>query len=603
MAADAMQASVRLPARSWVAVYLALNSSVCMSVVMAEPRLRCAIYTRKSTEDGLDKPFNSLDAQHEACAAYIDSQKHEGWERIDRRYDDGGYSGATMKRPALEALLAGVRAGVVSVIVVYKVDRLSRSLSDFAKIVEILDENHVSFVSITQQFNTTSSMGRLTLNMLLSFAQFEREVISERVRDKVAASKQKGMWMGGVPPLGYDIEQRRLVVNAQEAGLVGKIFDQYLALHSCITLAIRLNEMGHRNKAWANRHGAIRGGQAFTNQALSKILNNPIYIGQTRHKEKTYKGQHDAIIPMDIWHQVQAQLNIGREKRVPHQTKYPSLLAGKIYDCAGALYTPTYTVKNKTTHYRYYLLKSTGHRINAAEMEAIVADTLRVLSTNLEHWHACWCSGSGRLMTEEAQHCWQKIWRGWSKLNQKTQSDIAQKSIDRILMTEGSISIRMCYAGMIEAVSDFEGVEDDDVQAIPDPNFKPDVIVRDDYLDISLPIVLLTNGCHPRAANMVSKQLHVFEKAHSNATLVRALVKSYRWNQMLQQGKTTITQLAQETKLGRTYVSRMVGLSLLAPDIITAIMNGTQPRTLRLKDIMTPLPMDWGQQRVVLGHI
>jgi DNA invertase Pin-like site-specific DNA recombinase len=268
--------------------------------------LRCAIYTRKSSEEGLEQSFNSLDAQREACEAFILSQREGGWKALPARYDDGGYSGGTMERPALQRLLKDVEAKKVNVIVVYKVDRLTRSLADFAKIVEALDGHGVSFVSVTQQFNTTSSMGRLTLNVLLSFAQFEREVTGERIRDKIAASKRKGMWMGGPVPLGYDLDARKLVPNAKETALVCKIFSLYLELGCVSRLAVRLAREKIRSKVWISKAGTRLGGNAFARGALYALLQNRLYIGEIRHRDQWYAGEHQGIVPRQLWDNVQA---------------------------------------------------------------------------------------------------------------------------------------------------------------------------------------------------------------------------------------------------------------------------------------------------------
>jgi len=279
------------------------------------PVRRCAVYTRKSSEEGLEQDFNSLHAQREACEAFIRSQRGEGWRLIETAYDDGGLSGGTLDRPALQHLFADIAQHRVDTVVVYKVDRLTRSLMDFAKIVELFDRHRVSFVAVTQQFNTTTSMGRLTLNILLSFAQFEREVIGERVRDKIAASKKKGMWMGGVAPLGYAIEHRKLVVLPSEAGTVRRIFDRYRELGSVRLLKQELDKQGIRSKRRADRNGALSGGQLFSRGALYALLSNPIYIGEIAHKGARYPGQHEAVLEREIWDGVQAQLRSGASDR------------------------------------------------------------------------------------------------------------------------------------------------------------------------------------------------------------------------------------------------------------------------------------------------
>ena len=316
--------------------------------------VRCAIYTRKSSDEGLEQEFNSLDAQREACEAYIDSQRHAGWIALPDMYDDGGLSGGTMERPALQRLLADIKAGKVQIIVVYKVDRLTRSLADFAKIVEVLDAHGASFVSVTQQFNTTTSMGRLTLNMLLSFAQFEREIAGERIRDKIAASKAKGMWMGGNVPLGYDVKDRKLIVNEAEAATVRMIFRRYAELGSVALLKAELDRRGSSASA-AKAPAAAVGGKCFSRGALYLMLQNRLYRGEITHKGNVYPGQHEAIIDPELWQIVQDKLATNRRERsLAVGAEAPSLLAGLICDADGQRLTPTHAVK-KGKRYRYYV--------------------------------------------------------------------------------------------------------------------------------------------------------------------------------------------------------------------------------------------------------
>ena len=321
-------------------------------------RLRCAIYTRKSSEEGLEQNFNSLDAQREACEAFIASQKHEGWNIIPEMYDDGGFSGGTIERPAFQRLLADVGEGKIDVVVVYKVDRLTRSLSDFAKIVEIFDKRNVSFVSVTQQFNTTTSMGRLTLNILLSFAQFEREVTGERIRDKIAASKKKGMWMGGLPSLGYDVKDRRLVINEAEAKTVRHIFRRYTELKSVRLLKADLDALGIVSKPRNASDGTRYGEKPLARGALYLMLQNRIYRGEIVHKDKSYPGEHEAIVDEALWSEVQTILTGNRADRMLGTAeKQVSLLSGILFDAHGERMTPTHATKN-STRYRYYVSRS-----------------------------------------------------------------------------------------------------------------------------------------------------------------------------------------------------------------------------------------------------
>ena len=323
------------------------------------PQRRCAIYTRKSSEEGLEQEYNSLHAQREACEAYIKSQQHEGWRLRPAAYDDGGLSGGTMQRPALQTLLADIRAGRIDTIVVYKVDRLTRSLTDFAKMVEVFDAHGVSFVAVTQQFNTTTSMGRLTLYILLSFAQFEREVTGERIRDKIAASKRRGMWMGGRTPLGYAVENQKLVVVPEDAAMVVQLYRRYLELGSVRELKAALDAEGTVSKPRTFSTGAQAGGTPYSRGALYALLSNPTYLGQVRHKDAVYPGQHEAIVPADLHAAVQSRLaesNNGGPGQHRVQVE-PSLLAGKLFDHAGERLVPSHARKGER-RYRYYVSAS-----------------------------------------------------------------------------------------------------------------------------------------------------------------------------------------------------------------------------------------------------
>ena len=319
---------------------------------------RCAVYTRVSTDERLDQSFNSLDAQREAGQAYIVSQRAEGWLPVGDDYDDGGYSGGNMERPALKRLLADIVADQIDIVVVYKIDRLTRSLADFSKMVEVFERNGVSFVSVTQQFNTTTSMGRLMLNILLSFAQFEREVTGERIRDKIAASKAKGMWMGGVPPLGYDVSHRQLVINEREAEIVRGIWRRFVALKSTTELARDLNRQGITTKAWTTADGTFRPGRPITKQYLYKMLRNPLYIGVIRHKGKDHPGAHPPIIDAELWEQVQAILAEDARLRASQpMTRHndEAILRGLLFAPDGDRMLPTATSKKSGKRYRYYL--------------------------------------------------------------------------------------------------------------------------------------------------------------------------------------------------------------------------------------------------------
>lgn len=339
-------------------------------------RVRCAIYTRKSSDEGLDQSFNSLDAQREACEAYIKSQKHEGWKVLPAHYDDGGASGGNMDRDALQRLLIEIDRGRVDMVVVYKIDRLTRSLADFAKLVDRLDAAGASFVSVTQQFNTSTSMGRLTLNVLLSFAQFEREVTAERIRDKIAASKKKGLWMGGLVPLGYDKRDDGLVINQAEAETVRSLFQGYVQLGNVRQLKQHADELGYRTKTRTLTSGRVVEGKSFTRGRLYHLLSNPIYRGKIRHKTELFDGVHEAIVNEELWSGVQAKLSQNRVARKARcNVRSPSPLAGRVFDGNGESLTPSHSSK-KGQRYRYYVSRDRKTRLSAVELENGVANAL-----------------------------------------------------------------------------------------------------------------------------------------------------------------------------------------------------------------------------------
>ena len=359
-------------------------------------RVRCAIYTRVSTDQGLEQDFNSLDAQFDASQAYIRSQAHAGWTLLRAKYDDGGFSGGNTDRPALQRLLQDVGAGKVDVIVVYKVDRLTRSLADFAKLVELFDTHKVSFVSVTQQFNTTTSMGRLTLNVLLSFAQFEREVTSERIRDKIAASKRKGLWVGGMAPLGYDTKDRKITVNEVEADSVRTIFRRYLELGSLGLLMANLRKQGIVSKARALKSGTTVGGIPFTRGGLAHLLRNRFYVGEVSFKGEVLAGEQGAIVERDLFDAVQAKLSEQVNNHKATRMKSAALLAGRIFDDRGNRMTPSH-VRKRGIKYRYYLSAvllqgqperaGAVSRIPAAEIEGVVLRSVRDhLNLSCGHW-------------------------------------------------------------------------------------------------------------------------------------------------------------------------------------------------------------------------
>src|SRR5467141_3132656 len=416
-------------------------------------RERCAIYTRKSSEEGLEQEFNSLQAQSEACEAYIRSQRHEGWVLTRTRYDDGGFSGGNMERPALQQLLADIQGGRIDIIVVYKVDRLTRSLADFARLVEIFDAQGASFVSVTQQFNTTSSMGRLTLNVLLSFAQFEREVTGERIRDKIAASKQKGMWMGGNVPLGYDASERTLIINPAEAGIVQRIFALYIELGCVRRVKEEADRRGLRTKRRTTASGTERGGKPFSRGHIYRLLSNPIYTGEIAHKGQLYPGQRRALIDTETWTAVRDQLatNATNHRRKADAAE-PSLLAGLLTDAQGEELTPSHAVK-KGRRYRYYVSsalitqagtdRSQGWRLPAHEIEdavtRVLADALTSPAMLLERF------GTAGVPGDQTRKMLDRATRLAAALNRSLadRAKVVRDLIEKVVIEGNAITIRV----------------------------------------------------------------------------------------------------------------------------------------------------------------
>jgi len=415
-------------------------------------KLRCAVYTRKSTDEGLDKEFNTLDAQREACEAYVASQRAEGWVLVRDRYDDGGFSGGTLERPALKRLLADIEQGLVDVIVVYKIDRLSRSLMDFAKLVETFEAHRVTFVSVTQSFNTTTSMGRLTLNILLSFAQFEREVIGERIRDKVAASKARGMWMGGKVPLGYEVANRKLVVNDAEAARVRRVFELFAETGSGVETVRRLQAEGVTAKS----------GRPLDKGDVYKILNLRTYIGEVTHKGNVYRGEHQAIVPRDLWDRVHALLQVSPRARAAQNRQHaPALLKGLIFGVDGRALSPTHCVK-KGRQYRYYVaqrvLKGDAagddgivRRVSAAEIEAAVVDQVRALLRQPEIVAGTWLAARTETpdVTErEVLDALLRLNPLWDELFPAEQARIVRALVERVVVGPAGADIRLRVEGL-----------------------------------------------------------------------------------------------------------------------------------------------------------
>ena len=563
---------------------------------------RCAIYTRKSSEEGLDQDFNSLDAQREACEAYILSQKHEGWIAHPEMYNDGGVSGATMEREALKRLLSDIERGRVDTVVVYKVDRLTRALGDFAKIVEAFDAHRVSFVSVTQQFNTTTSMGRLTLNMLLSFAQFEREVTGERIRDKIAASKRKGMWMGGLMPLGYDVADRKLVVNAGEAETVRHICRCYVELGSVRSLKEKLDRDEIVSKRRIDRHGRPTGAKPLARGALYLMLRNRIYRGEIVHKDKSYPGQHAAIVGEDLWDKVQEKLAANRiERKNGTRAKQPSLLAGLIFDEGGERMTPTHANK-KGRRYRYYVTHSlikhgrstaseAARRVPAGEIEYLVEERVICLFEDEAELHGALAETTPEaheietLMANAA-----KLAARWPRMPSAHKRQLLQNLIVGITVKPNGLKIRIRAAHLAEVLRRGGETAARELMARPDE-----------------PVLVLKIAARLKRAGMEKKLLIEGVRKRSGAaadvSLLKLIARAHELQQAFTDGGRSVSEMAASAGVSRSYFTRMLRLSFLAPDITRAILQGRQPPQFNARTLMadTRAPLDWNEQRAKLG--
>ncbi|WP_093973331.1 recombinase family protein [Boseongicola aestuarii] len=526
-------------------------------------RIRCAIYTRKSSEDGLEQDFNSLDAQREACEAYVASQRHEGWELLPNHYDDGGISGGHLERPALQRLMEAVDAKQVDQIVVYKIDRLTRSLSDFAKLVDRLDQAEASFVSVTQSFNTATSMGRLTLNVLLSFAQFEREVTAERIRDKIAASKRKGLWMGGNVPLGYEPDGRTLSINHAEAETILTLYGLYEEWGAMRLVQEAAGRLQLRSKQRRAPDGGLRGGKIMSRGQLHHILTNPIYAGRIRHKGQVFEGQHSAIIDPERWDALQDQLSGKAAKpRLSKQHRDPSLLAGKIIDEAGERLTPSHAQKGKT-RYRYYISQKLVTGVTQADEKQ---RTWRIPALVLEG--AIANAVQKRIGQLSAAANIQKF------PGTETQIPDAREAlevVERVRIAPGKLTINLNAKRAQKPV----GAE---LECDPDD------------LTLELPFTERRRG--------VEMKIIVGEgPANVDQVLVENVALANQWYRQLKDG-LSYEAIALEAGTSKRRVQQLVDLAFLAPDIVREIVNGTQPLGLTSDWCLRhELPAEWKAQR------
>ena len=559
--------------------------------------VRCAIYTRKSSDEGLEQAFNSLDAQRAACAAYIASQQSEGWIALTTAYDDGGVSGATLVRSALQRLLADIEAGQVDVIVVYKVDRLTRALADFARLVEIFDRHAVSFVSVTQQFNTTTSMGRLTLHVLLSFAQFERELTGERIRDKIAASKQQGLWMGGSPPLGYDVRDRRLIVNPAEAETVRAIFRLYRELRSVRLLRQRLQATGVTSKRRVLRDGRVTGGQALNRGALYYLLRNRLYRGAIVHKGTAYPGAHAAIVDQALWDDVQAVLAANTHGTRREGPREPSLLTGLVVDEQGEGLTPSHAVKHGR-RYRYYvsrhlIIEGTradrpGWRLPASDLETLVVARLRAWLGDAAAVSEILDDGAHAASVHAAVIARARALADrWPTLPPHDATRSLRALVTCVTIRPDTVTLAIDGGRAMDVL--LQGPEAVVARGNPTPAGR--------RMLLTVPAVLHRSGTGMRVVVPGVPRT-------PDPRLIRLLWRAFAIHDRLTQSPVlTLPQIAAAEQVSASYVTRLLRLRYLAPDIIAAIVEGRQPAALTATTLMrdTRLPLAWTAQRARLG--
>jgi DNA invertase Pin-like site-specific DNA recombinase len=536
--------------------------------------LRCAIYTRVSTEHGLDQDFNSLDAQREACSAYIKSQAHEGWRENREHYDDGGFSGGSLDRPALQRLLEDIESRKVDVIVVYKVDRLTRSLADFAKLVELFDGEGVSFVSVTQSFNTTSSMGRLTLNVLLSFAQFEREVTGERIRDKIAASKKKGIWVGGIIPFGYRLENRKLLIEESEDKIVRLIFERYLALGSIRALEQELNSAGILTRRRELSTGKVIGGIAFTSGPIAHILKNRTYIGQLNHRKNAYPADHAPIVSRELFDAVQKQLEAKRNARAEKHQASGALLIGKLFDQYGRPMTPTYACKG-ARRYRYYVSRSNGPRAGLPKQPII-----RVRADEIEQAIVLALSEHPQLAAFglekvfRATHAKGNSWSPMALIEANTNPLLIDRVLQHATINRPKIEVVLTLEAARIATCDKISTE---------WNGRRHRVRRDIVGEPS-------GGTRGPAVRLDSK---------TRASLVRSIARGRTWLEEILTGKCLdAVAIAARENLSVRSVQVILSLASLSPQIVTAAAEGKLPRDVGQRLLRQP-PLSWSDQHAM----
>jgi DNA invertase Pin-like site-specific DNA recombinase len=551
----------------------------------------CAVYSRKSSEEGLDQSFNSLDAQREACEAFIQSQMHEGWVAIRTKYEDGGFSGGNMDRPALKRLMADIAEGKVNTVVVYKVDRLTRSLADFAKIIEQFDSKGVNFVSVTQQFSTTTSMGRLTLNVLLSFAQFEREVTGERIRDKIAASKAKGMWMGGRVPLGYDLRDRKLYINPEEAEQVREILRQYLRLRTVPSLTAYLNRTDIRTKIRSGSDGKKVGGQHYFRGGLYQLLRNHIYVGEIEHKGSIYPGEHEGIVDRKLWNQVQELLDNNRQgTRNRSRTASGSMLTGLLYSESGIRYIPTNTQKGGR-RYHYYtsqaVIKGAQKddpvgRLPASVVEVAVAERiLGFLESPTEILDAMKGLGAPDVNYDKILKFARQKASGWLHMSRSEQADLIRTMLHRVVAHEDSIELQLNVDSTVGALQGRQSAVGPGSQSLQT------LSLRASFRHVAQAKALkLVIGNGPD------------QSSASREAIAKAIARARSWHELIVQGRVSgLPDICRQHGFTPRYVKNIFPLAFLSPELVECLLNGPGGHPRTLESLVGKVPMRWDAQR------
>lgn len=597
-----------------------------------KPIVRCAIYTRKSTSKGLDSAFNSLDAQRASCEDYIRRQKHNGWQVVENNYEDVAISGATLKRPALQRLIADIRARLIDMIVVYNLDRFSRSTRDALNTVKILSEYGAEIASVTQPIDTNTADGRQKLRERLSWAEYEYDKARERVLNKIDISKRRGIWMGGMVPYGYDLMNKNLVINQQEAEIVQLIFAEFIKTHSLKAVVIKLREKNIRNKVRTNSSGRSKGGNYFNSNAIYNMLKNPIYAGKIQHQDELYDGQHKAIITAEVWQAAKNAISISpRTRAAQTKCKVPAILQG-ILRCGGcnSSMTPSHTRKKNGKVYRYYVpiahLKTSSNsctirQVSAPEIESVVLSKLHQVFQKPELLVNVWRNtnnGVSSITENTIRESISNINTFWPELWSGEQQRLLRMMLEKVVVQHGEIEMRVMVDNLHLLLADLtkpqtnteasctnlsDSIEENGFseQTIPLRLTARNVEIHSNILSIRIPIQKLNIGKQGKQLLILPAESDSPLKYATDKTMVKALAQAYYWQKLIDSGKSSAKVISRKYNLHASRVSLVLKLNLLAPYIKQAILNGTQPRTMNMQMLKRPFPDIWAEQIKYFG--